>query len=582
MRISSEIENAEKIPITIGITGHRDLRPEDIPQVTARVRAVISAIQSEYTHSPLCVLSPLAEGADRLVAEVGLEMGASLYTVLPMAVDEYEKDFTSAESLEEFRELKKASERVIRLPEFKDGDAKASRELQYEQAGAYIVRHSQVFLSLWNGEENSEVGGTATITQFRLNGVPDRYRANRHPLQKFDCLPVYHVLTKRRKTEAAKQLGGLGQNEPFFVEKNADWNVLYSRRLREESPYFGKSEKYIIEKEKDFYHRILKRIDDFNHDVERAANRKSRKLQMSARGLFADTSLLSSGLNKIRQFYALADVLSLHYKAKTRRCKFSLILFAVLGFFFLTVFDEILSTAVMLLMFPSTFLFVFLVYKYLLKKNYDNRFNDYRALAEGLRVQFFWKLPGWRENVPEFYLRKFDGEINWISIAILTVSIQANNEVEETGSRACLDQVRTHWIHSQKEYYSNSGRQKTNTVEKQTRMTSMFFLLAMAGVFVIFGIQIHQTNSLRNVFRLLDMRSLSEFTSYHFVLALMDLLVAMGAACSSYISTMACAEEAKQYQRMGELFFRGEQAMEKYLELGVLPGVKEITLESQK
>ena len=113
-------------------------------------------------------------------------------------------------------------------------------------------------------------------------------------------------------------------------------------------------------------------------------------------------------------------------------------------------------------------------------------------------------------------------------------------------------------------------------------MTSMFFLLAMAGVFVIFGIQIHQTNSLRNVFRLLDMRSLSEFTSYHFVLALMDLLVAMGAACSSYISTMACAEEAKQYQRMGELFFRGEQAMEKYLELGVLPGVKEIIIELGK
>lgn len=38
--------------------------------------------------------------------------------------------------------------------------------------------------------------------------------------------------------------------------------------------------------------------------------------------------------------------------------------------------------------------------------DFQNKFQDYRALAEGLRVQFFWRLGGLTDSVGDHYLLK--------------------------------------------------------------------------------------------------------------------------------------------------------------------------------
>ena len=35
--------------------------------------------------------------------------------------------------------------------------------------------------------------------------------------------------------------------------------------------------------------------------------------------------------------------------------------------------------------------------------DYDNKYFDYRALAEGLRVQIFWRIAGLRDSVADHY-----------------------------------------------------------------------------------------------------------------------------------------------------------------------------------
>lgn len=78
------------VPIIIGITGHRDLRKEDIPDLENKVRGIFQEARIKYPNSPIKVLSPLAEGVDRLVAKVALETGetgearAALIAILPM------------------------------------------------------------------------------------------------------------------------------------------------------------------------------------------------------------------------------------------------------------------------------------------------------------------------------------------------------------------------------------------------------------------------------------------------------------------------------------------------------------------
>src|SRR5688572_15949462 len=85
------------LPITIGITGHRDIRPEDVPMLEAAVGKILDEIAAACPATPLYVINSLAEGADRLAARVALKHGAKIVVPLPMSRELYETDFETAE-----------------------------------------------------------------------------------------------------------------------------------------------------------------------------------------------------------------------------------------------------------------------------------------------------------------------------------------------------------------------------------------------------------------------------------------------------------------------------------------------------
>ncbi|HET9662676.1 MAG TPA: hypothetical protein VFP00_00490, partial [Burkholderiales bacterium] len=71
-------------PLVVGVTGHRDLVAAEVAGIEAIVRRVFDDLQERFPGRPLRVLSPLAEGADRLVALIAEELGLELYVPLPM------------------------------------------------------------------------------------------------------------------------------------------------------------------------------------------------------------------------------------------------------------------------------------------------------------------------------------------------------------------------------------------------------------------------------------------------------------------------------------------------------------------
>ena len=93
------------LPLVVGVTGHRDLREEDREALENQVAKVFDDLKDRYSHTPLLLLSALAEGADRLVARVALGRGAHLVAPLPMRRAEYEKDFGDPASRTEFATL---------------------------------------------------------------------------------------------------------------------------------------------------------------------------------------------------------------------------------------------------------------------------------------------------------------------------------------------------------------------------------------------------------------------------------------------------------------------------------------------
>ena len=60
------------IPIVVGVTGHRDLRDPDVPKLEEAVRRLLEQRRRASPTSHLVVITPLAEGADRLAARAAL------------------------------------------------------------------------------------------------------------------------------------------------------------------------------------------------------------------------------------------------------------------------------------------------------------------------------------------------------------------------------------------------------------------------------------------------------------------------------------------------------------------------------
>lgn len=152
--------------VLIGVTGHRFLQhPAQIGEMIDRV---IDYIQQTCPACSLTLLSPLAEGADRLVAKRLLARdGARLIAIMPMRIAEYMIDFETTASKDEFNQLLQRAAEVINLEE------RSSREKAYFAAGQYILDGSDLLIALWDGRPSKGVGGTAEIVALaRERGMP--------------------------------------------------------------------------------------------------------------------------------------------------------------------------------------------------------------------------------------------------------------------------------------------------------------------------------------------------------------------------------------------------------------------------
>jgi len=167
-------------PIRVGVTGHR--RIDDPAGVSAAVRDVLGRVRERFASAGgpdpahampqgvirLEAVSPLAQGADRIVALAVLEEPDAVLTApLPFSAKDYATDFATPASKAEFEQLLARAERVEVMP------PTATRDEGYELVGRWVVEHSDVLLALWDGAPSRGRGGTAEIiTYARERGLP--------------------------------------------------------------------------------------------------------------------------------------------------------------------------------------------------------------------------------------------------------------------------------------------------------------------------------------------------------------------------------------------------------------------------
>ena len=174
-----------KVPfaLCVGVTGHRQeaLSPDCLSRLPGQIRdalklltgaaAAVRASASDCfssAESRLVFVSPLAEGADQIAAEVALELGFSLQAVLPFARDDYRRDFNGDQAAARFDALVSKSESVLELPGARKDEPEA-----YMMAGRATVAHCDVLIAVWDGRPARGHGGTAEVVQLAIRrGTP--------------------------------------------------------------------------------------------------------------------------------------------------------------------------------------------------------------------------------------------------------------------------------------------------------------------------------------------------------------------------------------------------------------------------
>ena len=451
-------ESNGMLPLLLGVTGHRDLRPGDILQLRIQAKKVLDEIRGQWVEkgqetAPLYLLSGMAAGADQLAAEVALETGIRVIAVLPMSLSEYEADFPTEEEKQRLKGLLSRSSGTITLPSL--GGA---REAQYEAVGTYISRQSSLLIALWDGLHVDKVGGTSHVVRMKLYGSDSDVEGPLHTLEHSPPGPVCHIVTPRQSSA----------NPPNF-----NIRVLGTTGEGAELKSFPLEDNPLIPA-------ALQGPLDFNADWARLKARLGPQAEAAAKG-FLPTPPKDGDEEYLRRYYGVADTLAIYFQRLSNRFVnwyFGLLLFAGIllegGYYYFPAGDKVepfeIGYGILMLALGS-------LYWFSKKKDYQNRYLDYRALAEALRVQLFWRLAGLKDSVADHYLAHQVGDMGWVCKALEAVHLPLAPPV--TRDFAAL---REYWVKDQLNFFKSSVRKNARMANKINKAGSLALALSLVWV----------------------------------------------------------------------------------------------------
>lgn len=503
-----------RIALTIGVTGHRSLAVEDLDLYRRRVEALFDDLHRRYPHTPLRVLSPLAEGADRVPVEIALKRGYDVVAVLPLALTDYERDFEDRAPA--FRALldRLSPHNVFVLPTIEvggsfeaPGDA-AHRDAHYQQAGDFVASHCHVLLALWDGVANTLPGGTGEVVHYKLTGRGPFQPSTAELIELPDSGPVAWLKVRRNASEPASTTdAGLGA---------VQWL-------------------YPVDREPGQFDTIHRRIDEFNG--VRARRRLGVRLPSTLAGSTKPT--LDPEQRSVARTFETADALSIHYRTIGDRVLKVLVSLGIVMTVAYEAYSRVLPIRAMLGLYLGAFALVCGVYLWHRQVGALRKHLDYRALAEGMRVRFFWSLAGIRTSVTDVYLRKQNDELQWIREALRPCWPSPPRTFTE------VDLVLRAWVTEQVVYFGASARRLSRSGRIAKLASLGFFAVGLVKTAMLFVLWNH----------------LEEMGGFgHWTVISVGSLPIVGALIDALSDSMGYVARSKQHAILAGIFARAEQA----------------------
>jgi hypothetical protein len=540
------------LPLVLAVTGHRDLRKQDEELLRRKVKEIFSELSRTYPFTPLRLLSGLAEGADRLVAHVALNNDIELVACLPMERSLYEADFQATESRRDFQQLLACSSQVISLPLVDGNTAKTVREQgpardkQYRNLGEFLVEHCQILIALWGGIHSDLVGGTSWVVRLQLREHCNCDTSSMSPLDFPETGPVYHIVTSRRKN--TKTVG-----KPF---------ERYDK-------YHGGFENE--EAAKKAYASLFQRMNLFNRDAVAQGAKLKSAIAQSQEWLIPlpGRARLEGELQQFIAYYGLADALAIYFRKWTHWLMAALIFgCGLIGLLLFAIFAHGPSTLqpITFWLYLGILALAFIIYRYGNSRELKTRYVDYRALAEGLRIQTFWTLAGIKHTVANHYLRKQKSELDWIRSAIRSWALK----LQSMSVRPDLSLVQKNWVDDQARFFQKRARHDFKHYRRERAFTRVSIwalavvafiwgcVMALAVVRLIAGLTPQSLGT--ELFPGMEIRGA--------VAIILTILPGIAGAIAAFSLKMAFSEQRKQYARMRDLYSRGSICLAEALSRG--------------
>lgn len=528
-----------KVPFLIGVTGHRDLVPDEVGDIRAALRALLERLAEAHPEARPTLLTSMAEGADLLAAEVAHELGLQLICVLPKSAALCRADLTTEAARAIFDRLIPVSEQIQVAPhigaeELARFGPDVQRDLEFQHAGSLIARYSTLLIAVWDGKDAGHRAGTARVVQYRRRGMVARGTEGGQPvgnpllaIQDNDLM--YEIRCSRQSAPAAEHGSVLVLG---FTERGESYGKDIPKLLKT----------------------VLRRIEELNLDVTRFEDR-IRSQTESLLGKTRDE--LPARLAPLHETFRAADWLGGHYrKAFSSALQVRYWLWAVMLLLLVSfkkeneqAFGTFLIVGVL-----ATFTAGYLFAKWAHRKSWHRKYLDYRALAEGLRVEFYWQIAhvhprGDVEFAHETFLQRQDGELEWIRAAMraVTLPLEARDAPPfHSGLAIAIDE----WVGE--EGTAGSGqlayyRARTRGLHKRLHITEgLGHALLIAGLLlaVAFAVEMLLRSSVE-IF--------AEWVRTG-LLWLLALLPVYAAILETYVSEKADRSLIRQYKYMDELF----------------------------
>jgi hypothetical protein len=494
------------IPITVGVVGHLDVITTDDHRL--RIRRLFLDLVSEYPNSPIWLYSSLADGADRFVARIFMELKNGcedlkdkfeLIVPTPFNPEEYKKDFSEA-SGKEFDKMLSSAKRTfcISCDEYSN-----DRPLQYLRAGKFVADSSVILIAFWDGEKGKN-GGTADIVRHKVAGDDDNVAEST-----FEYDGTVFIIPSGRTGSESGSVSTINC-EPLSLDL-----VRKDAAIRE----------------------ALNKIEEINTET---IDTNDPAIMNSQDNLFRNHNKLDARQKFLMELYSQFDVLSLRSRVKDIRITIWLFIFGLFFLLALEIYSNLFLTDLML---GTTMLMISIatvIFFYSRSKQNHKKYLINRTLAEAMRIQFYWNMAGITKNVSDFFLRIHRKDFTWVKHILSAIYgiTYTNRQI----TSEIINDIKESWVKNEADFFKSSISRMTKQIAFNNRISDASFVISFALLISIFFFGgFYSNHNLQNL-----------------ILVIVGALLGIFALIKAYIHMKGYEQLMNQYELMHVIYRRAE------------------------